>query len=233
MNKLYFGVAEKEHNTIVINSSTFDFVFMLLSIHPDNPQPRLIQQVVECLRKGGVIIYPTDTIYGIGCNIFNADAIARIARIKNIDAKKAQFSFICSDLSHLSDYAKSVSTPIFRLLKAALPGPYTFILEASKQVPKQLKTKKDTVGIRIPDNKICAAIVKELGHPLMSASLPMNDDVEYFTDPELMYERFENLVDIVIDGGHGHILASTIIDCTGPAAVLVREGAGPWESLIS
>ena len=209
------------------------FLNMLLNIHPDNPQPRYIQQVVECLRKGGVVIYPTDTIYGIGCDIFNADAIARIARIKNIDAKKAQFSFICSDLSHLSDYAKSVSTPIFRLLKAALPGPYTFILDASRQVPKQLKTKKDTVGIRIPDNKICAAIVRELGHPLMSASLPMDDDIEYYTDPELMYERFGNLVDIVIDGGPGHIISSTVIDCTGDKATLVREGAGEWESLIS
>ncbi len=206
---------------------------MLLSIHPDNPQPRNVQTVVECLRKGGVIIYPTDTIYGIGCNIFDADAIARIARIKGIDAKKAQFSFICSDLSHLSDYAKSVSTPIFRLLKAALPGPYTFILEASRQVPKQLKTKKDTVGIRIPDNKICAEIVRQLGHPLMSASLPMDADVEYFTDPEVIYEHFGNLVDIVIDGGPGHILASTIIDCTADKAVLIRAGAGEWESLIS
>ena len=135
---------------------------MLLEIHPDNPQPRLIKTVAECLRDGGVIIYPTDTIYGIGCNIFNADAIARIARIKNIDIKKAQFSFICADLSHLSDYAKSVTTPVFRLLKAALPGPYTFILQASKQVPKQLKTKKDTVGIRIPDNKICHTIAQRL-----------------------------------------------------------------------
>jgi tRNA threonylcarbamoyl adenosine modification protein (Sua5/YciO/YrdC/YwlC family) len=201
---------------------------MLIHIHPVDPQPRLIKQVVECLRDGGVIIYPTDTIYGIGCNIFNADAINRIARIRNIDAKKAQFSFICSDLSHLSDYAKSVPTPIFRLLKAALPGPYTFILEASKQVPKQLKTKKDTVGIRIPDNKICHHIVKELGHPLMSASLPMDLDVEYFTDPEVMEERFGNVVDIVIDGGPGHLLASTVIDCTSGAPVLIREGAGPF-----
>src|SRR5258708_32108263 len=153
---------------------------MLLQIHPDNPQPRHIQTVVDCLRGGGVIIYPTDTIYGIGCDIYNSDAIARIARIKQVDPKKAQFSFICADLSHLSDYAKSVDTPIFRLLKAALPGPYTFILDASRQVPKQLKTKKDSVGIRIPDNKICHEIVQGLGHPLMSASLPMDGDVEYF-----------------------------------------------------
>lgn len=205
---------------------------MLIRIHPDNPQPRLITQVAECLRDGGVIIYPTDTIYGIGCNIFNAAAITRIARIKGIDVRKAQFSFICADLSHLSDYTRSVDTPVFRLLKAALPGPYTFILEASRQVPKQLKTKKDTVGIRIPDNKICHCIVKELGHPLMSASLPMDGDVEYFTDPELMEERFGNLVDIVIDGGPGHVLASTIIDCTGSAPVLIREGAGKFEGIV-
>ncbi len=205
---------------------------MLLSIHPVDPQPRHIKTVVDCLRKGGVIIYPTDTIYGIGCDISNADAVARIARIKQIDPRKAQFSFICSDLSHLSDYAKSVPTPIFRLLKAALPGPYTFILEASKQVPKMLKTKKDTVGIRVPDNRICMDIVRELGHPIMSASLPMDVDVEYFTDPEVMYERFGSLVDIVIDGGPGHILSSTVIDCTSGTPELIREGAGEWESLL-
>jgi tRNA threonylcarbamoyl adenosine modification protein (Sua5/YciO/YrdC/YwlC family) len=205
---------------------------MLLHIHPEDPQPRNIKTVVECLLDGGVIIYPTDTIYGIGCNIFNADAIARIARIKGIDVKKAQFSFICCDLSHLSDYAKSVDTPVFRLLKAALPGPYTFILPASKQVPKQLKTKKDTVGIRIPENKICHHIVSALGHPLMSASLPTDGEIEYYTDPEIMYEQFGNLVDIVIDGGIGNILSSTVIDCTSGAPVLVREGAGEWDALI-
>jgi tRNA threonylcarbamoyl adenosine modification protein (Sua5/YciO/YrdC/YwlC family) len=205
---------------------------MLLHIHPDDPQQRNIKTVVECLLDGGVVIYPTDTIYGIGCNIFNADAIARIARIKGIDAKKAQFSFICSDLSHISDYARSVDTPIFRMLKAALPGPYTFILQASKQVPKQLKTKKDTVGIRVPDNKICLEIVKQLGHPLMSTSLPMDGDIEYYTDPEIMHEQFEKLVDIVIDGGIGQVLSSTVIDCTQGTPILVRTGAGEWEKLI-
>lgn len=205
---------------------------MLLQIHPDNPQPRNIKMVVDCLKAGGVIIYPTDTIYGIGCDIFNPEAIARIARIKGIDVKKAQFSFICSDLSHLSDYAKSVDTPTFRLLKAALPGPYTFILEASKQVPKLLKTKKDTVGIRVPENTICQTIVAELGRPLISASLPMDIDVEYYTDPELMFEEFGKLVDIVIDGGIGSIVFSTVIDCTDGSPVLVREGAGAWEHLI-
>ncbi len=203
---------------------------MLLHIHPDNPQARNIKTVVDCLRSGGVIIYPTDTIYGLGCDISNTDAVARIARIKKIDVKKAQFSFICSDLSHLSDYAKSVDTPIFRLLKSLLPGPYTFILPASKQVPKLLKTKKDTVGIRIPANNICHEIVKELGHPIMSASLPMGDDldVEYFTDPEIMYEEFGNIVDIVVDGGIGNILSSTVIDCTSGKPTLIRAGAGEW-----
>jgi len=201
---------------------------MLLRIHPDNPQPRNIKTVIECLRDGGVVIYPTDTIYGIGCDIFNADAVARIARIKNIDVKKSHFSFICCDLSHLSDYAKSVDTSVFRVLKACLPGPYTFILQASKQVPKLLKTKRDTVGIRVPDNKICHEIVRELEHPLMSASLPMDGDVEYYTDPEIMHERFGNLVDIVVDGGVGGIVASTVIDCTEGVPALAREGAGLW-----
>jgi tRNA threonylcarbamoyl adenosine modification protein (Sua5/YciO/YrdC/YwlC family) len=202
---------------------------MLLPIHPDNPQPRNIQTAVDCLKKGGVIIYPTDTIYGLGCDIFNADAITRICRIKHIDPRKAQFSFICNDLSHLSNYAKSIGTPLFRLLKSCLPGPYTFILEASRQVPKQLKAKKDTVGIRVPDHNITRQLVLELGHPLMSVSLPMDEEVEYFTDPELMYDRFSNLTDLVIDGGPGSIIPSTVIDCTGSEPVLIREGAGRWD----
>ncbi|HXS35413.1 MAG TPA: L-threonylcarbamoyladenylate synthase [Flavipsychrobacter sp.] len=205
---------------------------MLLHIHPHNPQPRHISAVAECLRNGGVIIYPTDTIYGLGCDISNMHAVERICRIKHIDPKKSNFSFVCSDLSHLSDYAKSVDTPIFRLLKAALPGPYTFILEASRMVPRMLKTKKETVGIRVPDNKICHAIVKELGHPIMSASLPMDADVEYFTDPLQMYEQFNNLVDIVIEGGIGGIIPSTVIDCTQGEPEMIREGAGEWVELL-
>lgn len=206
---------------------------MLLTIHPLDPQPRLIQKVVDCLLGGGIVIYPTDTIYGIGCNIYDSGAITRIARIKGIDPKKAQFSFICSDLSHLSDYAKSVDTPIFRLLKSALPGPYTFILEASREVPRALKTRKDTVGIRVPDNTICQMIVQGLGRPLMSASLPLDEDVAYYTDPELMEDRFGKLVDLVIDGGIGGIVASTVIDCTSGRPELVRAGAGAWEHLWS
>jgi tRNA threonylcarbamoyl adenosine modification protein (Sua5/YciO/YrdC/YwlC family) len=206
---------------------------MLIHIHPDNPQPRLLQQAVEILRGGGVIIYPTDTIYGLGCDIYNTAAIERICRIKGIRPKDAQFSFICCDLSHLSDYARSVDTPTFRLLKAALPGPYTFILEASKAVPKALKTKKETVGIRVPKHTIAHELVKALDHPVMSLSLPMEDEeVEQYTDPEVIHERFGNMVDLVIDGGPGGILPSTIIDCSSSEPVLVREGAGDWESLL-
>jgi len=205
---------------------------MLIHLHPDNPQPRNIKTVVDCLRSGGVIIYPTDTIYGIGCDIYNQAAIERICRIKNILPKNANFSFICRDLSHLSDYAKNIGTPTFRLLKKALPGPYTFILEATKEVPKSLKTKKDTVGIRVPDHIICQTIIHELGHPIMSTSLPTDDDVEYFTDPEIIHDIFENQVDIVIDSGIGSMIGSTVIDCTDNEPVLIREGAGEWENLL-
>ena len=221
---------EKIATLHVTTGTVFPLYFvMLLEIHPDNPQSRNIKMVIDCLRNGGIIIYPTDTIYGIGCDIYNPEAIARIARIKKIDVKKAQFSFICSDLSHLSDYAKSVNTPVFRLLKSLLPGPYTFILDASKQVPKMLKTKKDTVGIRIPQNKICHDIVIGLEHPLMSASLPMDADVEYYTNPEIMHDIFGNVVDIVIDGGIGGLIASTVIDCTKGLPELIRAGAGEWK----
>lgn len=203
---------------------------MIIRIHPDNPQPRLIKSVVETLRDGGVIIYPTDTIYGLGCDINNTKAIEKICRIKSIDPKKANFSFVCSDLSHLSDYAKSIDTPTFRMLKKHLPGPYTFILDASKQVPKLLKSKKDTVGIRVPEHAITQALVAELGHPIMSVSLPMDVDVEYYTDPELMYEAFEHVVDLVIDGGIGGTVPSTVVDCSHGDMILIREGAGAWVS---
>jgi tRNA threonylcarbamoyl adenosine modification protein (Sua5/YciO/YrdC/YwlC family) len=206
---------------------------MLLSIHPDNPQPRNIKMVADCLKSGGVIIYPTDTIYGIGCDIYNNAAIERICKIKSILPKNANFSFICKDLSHLSEYAKNLSNSTFRILKKALPGPYTFILEATKQVPKMLKTKKDTVGIRIPDHNICMAILETLGNPIMSTSLPMdNPDVAYFTDPEHIHDIFENQVDLVIDSGIGSITTSTIIDCTDDAPQLIRAGAGDWENLF-
>lgn len=198
---------------------------MLLTIHPEDPQARLIAQVVESLQNGGVIIYPTDTIYGLGCDINQPKAVERICRIKGIDPKKAQLSFICRDLSHLSDYTKSIDTPLYRVLKNNLPGPFTFILPASKQVPKILKTKKDTIGLRIPDNKICMAILEALDNPILSASLP-GEMVEEYTDPEIIYETFGNQVDFVIDGGPGGIIPSTMIDCTSNEFEITRQGLG-------
>lgn len=202
---------------------------MLLQIHPDNPQPRLIKQVVECLKDGGVVVYPTDTIYGIGCDIFQHKAIERICKIKNVDPQKAQLSFICQDLSHLSDYTKSIDTPLYRMLKNYLPGPYTFILPASKQVPKILQSKKSTIGLRVPGNIICQNILSELGNPILSASLP-GEMVEEYTDPEIIFEKFENLVDLVIDGGSGGMVPSTVVDCTTDEWNVIREGLGEWES---
>ena len=202
---------------------------MLIQIHPDNPQPRLIKQVAECLKDGGVIIYPTDTIYGLGCDINQPKAVERICKIKNIDPQKAQLSFICRDLSHLSDYTKPIDTPLYRMLKKYLPGPYTFILPASKQVPKILQSKKSTVGIRVPDNIICQHILDELGNPILSASLP-GDMVEEYTDPEVIYEKFGDKVDFVIDGAIGSMVPSTIVDCTGSEWIVTRQGQGVWEA---
>jgi tRNA threonylcarbamoyl adenosine modification protein (Sua5/YciO/YrdC/YwlC family) len=213
---------------------------MLLHLHPVNPQPRNIRTIVECLLDGGVIVYPTDTIYGLGCDIFQHKAIERICRIKQVDPAKAQLSFICHDLSDLSNYTKSISTPLYRLLKTYLPGPYTFILPATKQVPKILKSRKDTIGLRIPDNVIARSLVQELGHPILSSSLPGDfgpsaapeaPRVEEYTDPEMIEEKFSNLVDIVVDGGIGGILPSTVVDCTGDEPVVIRRGLGPWEEI--
>ena len=201
---------------------------MILHIHPVNPQPRLIKEIVNSLQKGGIIIYPTDTVYGLGCDILHQKAIERICRIKNVEPKKAQLSFVCSDLSHLSEFAKPISNPVYLLLKEYLPGPYTFILPASKMVPKTLQSKKDTVGLRIPDNKIVMAIVNELGRPILSASLP-GEHVEDYTDPEVMFENFRNEVDFVVNGGIGGTVPSTVVDLTGDEPVMVREGLGKWE----
>lgn len=203
---------------------------MYLHIHPQDPQQRNINTVVETLRNGGVIIYPTDTIYGLGCDIFNQKAIERICRIKGINPAKAQLSFVCYDLSDMSKYIKPISTATYRLVRYHLPGPYTFILNASKEVPKLLKSKKDTVGLRIPDNIIARCIVKELGHPILSVSLP-GEMVEDYTDPELIYRNFEKQVDVVVDGGVGGMIPSTIIDCTGDEPVLTRQGLGEWETV--
>ena len=202
---------------------------MLISIHPVDPQARLVSQVVSVLKEGGIIIYPTDTIYGLGCDIYHPKAVERICRIKNVDPKKAQLSFICRDLSHLSDFTKSIDTPLYRVLKTHLPGPFTFILPASRQVPKILKSKKETIGLRIPDNVICNAILEQLGNPLLSASLP-GEMIEEYTDPEIIYETFGNQVDLVVDGGPGGIIPSTVVDCTTPAWEVTRQGLGEWRA---
>jgi len=200
---------------------------MLLHIHPQDPQPRLIKQVVESLKNGGIIIYPTDTLYGIGCDILQQKAIERICRLKNVDPKKANLSFICSSLSDLSTYAKQITTSTYRILKEHLPGPYTFILEASKMTPKILQSKKDTIGLRIPDNKIAMAIVNELGRPILSTTLP-GEMVEDYTDPEIMQENLGNDVDYIIDGGIGGTVPSTVINCTQVPPEVVRLGLGKW-----
>ena len=201
---------------------------MFIQIHPDNPQPRLIKQVAECLLDGGVIAYPTDTIYGLGCDIFQPKAVEKICRIKGVDPAKAQLSFICRDLSHLSDYTKSIDTPLYRVMKHYLPGPFTFILPASKQVPKILQSKKSTIGLRVPDNEICRHILDALDHPLLSASLP-GDMVEDYTDPDIINERLGEQVDFVIDGGIGGMIPSTVVDCTTDDWTVIRQGLGVWE----
>ncbi len=198
---------------------------MILTIHPQDPQDRLIKKAAEVLRAGGVIIYPTDTVYGFGCDIFQPKAIERIGRIKGIDPQKANLSFVCSDLSDLSKYAKSISTPQYRFIKNLIPGPFTFILPASKEVPKILKSKKDTIGLRVPDHNITHAIAAELGHPILSSSLP-GDMVEEYTDPEYIHDKFEKLVDLVIDGGIGGMEYSTIVDMTEEEPVVIRQGIG-------
>jgi tRNA threonylcarbamoyl adenosine modification protein (Sua5/YciO/YrdC/YwlC family) len=198
----------------------------LIRIYPENPDERKIRQVVECLRDGGLVIYPTDTIYGLGCDIFNARAVEKIARIKGIKAQKNDFSFICYDLSHIADYAR-VGNTAFKLMKKVLPGPYTFILEATSQVPRLLNTNKKTVGIRVPDNLIPRLIVKQLGNPIVTTSIKDDDAiVEYSTDPELIFEKFQHQVDIVIDGGYGGNVASTIVLATNDEFEIVREGLG-------
>jgi tRNA threonylcarbamoyl adenosine modification protein (Sua5/YciO/YrdC/YwlC family) len=198
---------------------------VLISIHPRNPQERLIRQAAEILRNGGVIIYPTDTVYGLGCDIFQPKAIERVCRIKGIDPIKANLSFVCSDLSDLSKYAKSISTPHYRFIKNHIPGPFTFILPASREVPKILKSRKDTIGLRIPDHRITHALAAELGHPILSSSLP-GEMVEEYTDPECIHDKFEKLVDLVIDGGIGGMQYSTIVDMTEEEPVITRQGMG-------
>jgi tRNA threonylcarbamoyl adenosine modification protein (Sua5/YciO/YrdC/YwlC family) len=203
---------------------------MLIRIYPENPNEKAIQQVAEVLRKGGIIIYPTDTVYGLGCDITNHKAIEAICKIRNVKPDKANFSFICYDLSHISDYIKPIDNTTFRVLKKALPGPFTFIFNASHNVPKLLSSNKKTVGIRVPDNNIARCIVKELGNPILSTSIRDADEIiEYSTDPELIHEKYADLVDLVIDGGYGDNIPSTVVDCTSGDFEIIREGKGVLE----
>jgi tRNA threonylcarbamoyl adenosine modification protein (Sua5/YciO/YrdC/YwlC family) len=205
----------------------------LLKIHPINPEARKIRHVVDILRKGGVIVYPTDTIYGIGCDLMNRKAVERVCSVMGVKPNKLDLSFICNDLSHLAEYVKRIDTPIFKLLKKALPGPYTFILESSSKVPKILDVNKKTVGIRIPDHNIPRQIVQELGNPVITASIKDDDKIKaYTTDPEEIFEDFKHLVDIVIDGGAGNNVPSTVVDCTGEELIVVREAAGDIYSFL-
>ena len=198
----------------------------LIRIFEENPNPKQIAKVVQVLRKGGLVIYPTDTVYGLGCDITNSRALEKIARIKGIKLAKANWSFICADLSNLSDYVRQIDTSTFKILKRALPGPYTFVLPGSSNLPKDFKKKK-TVGIRIPDNSIAQTLVRELGNPIVSTSIYDEDELlEYTTDPELIYEKWKNLVDVVIDGGYGDNVASTVIDLSGDEPEVLRVGKG-------
>jgi tRNA threonylcarbamoyl adenosine modification protein (Sua5/YciO/YrdC/YwlC family) len=205
---------------------------MLIRIHHLTPDPRQLQKVIDVLRDGGVIIYPTDGVYAFGCDINKSKAVERVAKLKGIKVEKADFSFVFDDLSRLTDYSKQVDTHVFKLMKSCLPGPYTFILNANNSVPKLFKNNKRTIGIRIPDNQICRSIVTELGNPIISSSVHDEDElVEYTTDPELIHERYKDQVDLVIDGGYGSLLPSTVIDCTGQMPELVRQGAGEVDLL--
>lgn len=198
-------------------------------IYEENPDPVLIKQTTDILRKGGLVIYPTDTVYGLGCDITNSRALEKIARIKGVKLNKANWSFICADLSNLSDYARQVDTATFKILKRALPGPYTFILPGNNNLPKDFKKKK-TVGIRVPDNSIAKALVESLKNPIVSTSIYDEDEVlEYTTDPELIYEKWHKLVDVIIDGGYGGNVASTVVDLSGGEPVVLREGKGDPE----
>lgn len=206
---------------------------MLIKIYPENPNEKAIQQVVDVLKKGGIIIYPTDTVYGMGCDITNSKAIEQICKIKGIKPEKANFSFVCYDLSHISDYTKPIDNETYRVLRKSLPGPFTFIFNASKNVPKLLSSNKKTVGIRIPDNDIARSIVHLLGNPIVSTSIHDEDEImEYSTDPELIHEKYEELVDLVIDGGYGDNQPSTIVDCSEGNFEILRQGKGDLNDFL-
>jgi len=205
---------------------------MLVRIHPDNPEERKIDQIVAILKKGGVIIYPTDTVYSMACDLNSRKAVEKLAQFKGLKVSKINFSLICSDLSHISDFTVQFSNAIYKLMKRALPGPYTFILNANTSVPKLFKSNKKTIGIRVPDNNIVKEIVSALGNPLISTSVHSDDEIlEYITNPELIHEKYEKMVDAVIDGGYGNNYASTVIDCTQDEPIIIREGIGSLDIL--
>lgn len=217
------------HFTTVNKTDTI--LAQFIKLYESNPDPRKLQEVVDILKKGGLVIYPTDTVYGLGCDITNNKALERIARIKGIKLAKANWSFVCADLSNLSDYVRQIDTATFKILKRALPGPYTFVLPGNNNLPKAFK-KKTTVGIRVPNNQIVTQLVEQLGNPIVSTSIRDDDDVlEYTTDPELIFEKWQNLVDVVIDGGYGNNVASTVIDLSGYEPEVIREGIGALDIL--
>lgn len=200
---------------------------MLLKLYNDNTNHNDILKIVEVLRNGGIVIYPTDSVYGLGCDINSQKAADKIARLKGTKLEKANFSFIFDDLSHLSDYTLPISNTVFKVMKRNLPGPFTFILEANNNIPKIFKSKKKTIGIRIPDNNIILEIIRELGNPIMTTSVHDDDEIiEYTTDPELIYEKFQDKVDLVVDGGYGNNIASTVVDCVDDEIIVMRQGAG-------
>lgn len=200
---------------------------MLIKIYPENPDEKRIQQVIDVLKKGGVIVYPTDSVYSMGCDMANKRAVEKMAQLKGVKLEEANFSLICYDLSNISEYTVQFGTDIYKMMKRALPGPYTFILNANKNIPKLFQSKKQTIGIRVPDNNIARTIVNQLGNPMLSTSVHDDDEIlEYTTDPELIHERYDGQVDIVIDGGYGNNEASTVIDCTGETPEIVRQGIG-------
>lgn len=204
---------------------------MLIRLYNENPNPKEIRKVVDVLKNGGVIVYPTDTVYGLGCDITNQKAVEKVARLKGVKIEKNNFSFMCSDFSHLSAYTKPIPNNIFKIIRKNLPGAFTFILNANNNVPKYFKGKKKTVGIRIPDNNIIREIIKELGNPIVSTSIHDDDKIlEYTTDPELIHEKYANIADMVIDGGYGELVPSTIVDCTSDEPVIIREGKGVLEN---
>lgn len=204
---------------------------MMIKINPEKPQEKEIEKVVNVLKNGGVIIYPTDTVYALGCDIYQNKAIERIARLKKIDPEKALFTFICTDISDISSYVLPIPNSVFKTIKKLIPGPYTFVLNANNNVPKILKQNRKTIGIRVADNNITREIIHQLGNPLLSSSLidENNDITEYYTDPQDIYNEYKNKVDLIIDGGYGNVVPSTILDCTKDEIELIRQGAGEWE----